>query len=65
MEELKAIIEAAKETTKEAIAAGADYEQCFNFLTEKFGNENARLIIASIALDLGLKEETATYLANF
>lgn len=59
------IIEAAKDTTKEAIAAGAAHKQCFQWLMSNFGAKNTRLILADIAFDLGMKEEAKAYLEKF
>lgn len=65
MNEIETIIEVAKEVVEEAIRAGADHKQCFDFLSGKFGTANTRLILASIALDRGMEKEAAAYLNNF
>lgn len=62
---IETIIETAKEVVTEAIAAGTEHKDIFNFLVSKFGPQNARLILASIALDLGMKTAADNYLNSF
>lgn len=53
------------ETAKEIILMGATAQEVFEILSNLIGNKGARLVLANIGLDAGLKEETKKYLASF
>ena len=58
-------IEMMKAAVKDMFLKGADSETVFKCVAKLVGNETARFIIASIALDNGRVEETKKYLASF
>ena len=62
---VEVILESAKETTIEAIKSGASAEECFEFLSSKFDDATARMILIDIGLDLGIKKEVKEYVAGF
>lgn len=57
----QAIIEAAKEIIK----MGASAEQAFDAISKVVGKKGARFVLANIALEQGLVNETKKYLAKF
>lgn len=64
-EQIKTITEVIKATAVEMMKAGYNGSQIATAIGSKFGNGVARLIMADIALDLGMTEQTKRYLANF
>ena len=62
---MEKLIASIKEATIETMKSGATGEEIGKILADKFGFEMARLVMADIALDLGMKSEVKAYLANF
>jgi hypothetical protein len=59
------MVEIVKETAKQMALAGYTGTQVATAIGAKFGNAFARLIMADLALDLGMTEHTKRYLARF
>lgn len=64
-EQIKTITEVIKATSVEMMKAGYSGSQIATAIGSKFGNGVARLIMADIALDFGMTEQTKRYLARF
>jgi len=65
MTTLEIIVETVKETAIEMIKSGIPANDVAIQISNKFGNTNARLIMADIAIDLGMINETKKYLSKF
>lgn len=64
-QQINTFTEVIKATAVEMIKAGYTGTQIATAIGSKFGNGVARLIMADIALDLGMTEQTKRYLARF
>ena len=64
-EQIKSFTEVIKATAIEMMKAGYTGSQIATAIGSKFGNGIARLIMADIALDLGMTEQTKRYIARF
>lgn len=63
-EQIKTITEIIKATAIEMMKVGYTGSQIATAIGSKFGNGVARLIMADIALDLGMTEQTKRYIAR-
>jgi hypothetical protein len=65
MTNLEMIIETVKETAIEMVRMGTSLNDVAIEMSNRFGNEITRLIVADIALDLGMNNEAKEYLSKF
>jgi hypothetical protein len=65
MTNLEMIIETVKETAIEMVRMGTSLNDVAIEMSDRFGNEITRLIVADIALDLGMNNEAKEYLSKF
>jgi hypothetical protein len=63
--QIQTLTEVIKVTAIEMMKAGYTGTQIATAIGSKFGNGVARLIMADIALDLGMAEQTKRYIARF
>ena len=61
---METITTAIKETAKEMMSNGINGYEVAKAIASKFGNATARLIMISIALDMGKENEVKQYLAQ-
>jgi len=63
--QINILTKTVKETAKQMMYAGYTGTQVATAIGSKFGNSFARLIMADIALDLGMVEQTKRYISRF
>lgn len=63
--QISIIVEVIKETAIEMVKSGQSLNDVALQIANRFDNAIARLVIADIALDLGMKDQATKYLSQF